>query len=636
MVRVGITGHRWNKLKPERKPELVAELRSVLERIADIAGHIRDDRKSGYRPLVNLPGEEEAPGPELRLVSALAEGADRLLVEAAPPGWRLQAILPFPVDIYRRDFTEPGSTDELMQLLGRAGKEAGVLVLDGNRDAENAFEAVGTAICLNSDVLIGIWDRAEGKPGGTGYVVRLAGRLGIPIVLLDPDAVKPPVLEPPGDSAKEPLAELSPRLARLCAAPPEKEEPREEGEVPDLREEYFSESWHAGRRGQLYSAVIRLVSYQWKGWRQLLRDLRHPNLPYLRPLPKDYPASIRSRWRRRWQEKLGLSAGFVDPILATPLADHYGWASSLANYYAGRYRGAFLWGYLLSVLAVFAAAAGLTAGLVRSVEKGVWYGAMELFLLCTIFIVVRRARRGDFHERWLAYRSLTERLRSLTYTLPLARASTLRADTGPELTRSDSWVDWMHRAVIREVGLLPAAMTPEHLQEAQRLLIDGELSEQVAYHRENAARLSRVEARLSVITTVVFILAILLAGYHLVEGLRELKQHGEFSLLDTPKLDREGRIAWTLGIWIGIVGLTAPAFAAAVHGFLSQAEFKETAQRSLETEKHLQHLIKLGREPDAARNSTALGGLAAASAAAMDAELGAWFAAYQGKDVPLP
>jgi hypothetical protein len=261
---------------------------------------------------------------------------------------------------------------------------------------------------------------------------------------------------------------------------------------------------------------------------------------------------------------------------------------------------------------------------------------MEFFLLCTIFVVVRRARRGAFHERWLAYRSLTERLRSLTYTLPLARASTLRAETGPDPGIGDNWVDWMHRAVIREVGILPGAMTPDHLRQAHHLLVDGELSEQVAYHRENAARLARVEGRFSVLTTVVFILAILLAGYHLFEGLRELSLHGEFSMLDTPKLNRKGQIAWTLGIWIGIVGLTAPAFAAAVHGFLSQAEFKETAQRSRETERHLEHLMKLGRAPDAARNSDALGGLAAASAAAMDAELGAWFAAYQGKDVPLP
>jgi hypothetical protein len=50
----------------------------------------------------------------------------------------------------------------------------------------------------------------------------------------------------------------------------------------------------------------------------------------------------------------------------------------------------------------------------------------------------------------------------------------------------------------------------------------------------------------------------------------------------------------------------------------------------------LRRLMALGRRPAGPPSSESLGQLAMASAAAMDAELGAWFAAYRVKDLSLP
>ena len=45
--------------------------------------------------------------PLIRVVSGLAEGADRIAVTAAPADWRLEAILPMPRAEYARDFSVP-------------------------------------------------------------------------------------------------------------------------------------------------------------------------------------------------------------------------------------------------------------------------------------------------------------------------------------------------------------------------------------------------------------------------------------------------------------------------------------------------------------------------------------------------
>ncbi|HTL05365.1 MAG TPA: hypothetical protein VL241_06420, partial [Gemmatimonadales bacterium] len=164
VVRVGITGHRWNKLDRKAREPLEGQVRRVLLAVQEIATRLGNLPESGYRD----PGPGAEPViPELRLISPLAEGSDRIFVDGAPPGCTLQAILPFPPDIYAKDFTEERSRERLDQYLARARGEAGVLVLDGDRNASNAFEPVGTAVCLNSDLLVTIWDGEPGKRGGT-------------------------------------------------------------------------------------------------------------------------------------------------------------------------------------------------------------------------------------------------------------------------------------------------------------------------------------------------------------------------------------------------------------------------------------------------------------------------------------
>src|SRR6266545_5598447 len=104
-VRVGVTGHRWNKLRRSDAPAIEARIGEVLRWIEDLVAVVHRDPGAGYRSPV-AGGPEPSP-PELRMISGLAEGGDRLAADAAHRrSWSLQALLPFPREQYQRDFVK--------------------------------------------------------------------------------------------------------------------------------------------------------------------------------------------------------------------------------------------------------------------------------------------------------------------------------------------------------------------------------------------------------------------------------------------------------------------------------------------------------------------------------------------------
>ena len=104
---------------------------------------------------------------QLSLVSSLAEGADRIVAEAALRlNFSLTAILPFERSIYRHDFSTADSRAAFDTLLG--GAES-VVELDGRRGADaKAYAAAGIEMLAKADILIAIWNQkpADGE-GGT-------------------------------------------------------------------------------------------------------------------------------------------------------------------------------------------------------------------------------------------------------------------------------------------------------------------------------------------------------------------------------------------------------------------------------------------------------------------------------------
>lgn len=119
---------------------------------------------------------------ELVIVSALAEGADRLVVEIARARAQvaLEAILPMEAAEYELDFAGEASRRAFRALLGCA-RDVRVTPARGSRD--DRYHEAGLAMLARIDLLLAVWDGqpARGR-GGTAEIVSHALDRGVPVL----------------------------------------------------------------------------------------------------------------------------------------------------------------------------------------------------------------------------------------------------------------------------------------------------------------------------------------------------------------------------------------------------------------------------------------------------------------------
>ena len=189
-LRVGITGHRPNKLPKPDLPRIERQLREVFAAIEAAVAKAYDANKAVY---ASAPAG--AKPYRIRLISGFAEGADQMAVAACPADWTVEAILPFPKDEYLKDFEQSAAGDgrdvrgEFLASLARA---AVVTELPTPPDARPGLcRSAAASCCAQIDVLIAVWDGEPPKPGGTGAVAQEACERGIPC--LDRDRWRSPI-----------------------------------------------------------------------------------------------------------------------------------------------------------------------------------------------------------------------------------------------------------------------------------------------------------------------------------------------------------------------------------------------------------------------------------------------------------
>jgi hypothetical protein len=167
-LRIGVTGHR-----------ILAERARVVAGIETALGRI----------------EARFPARALVVVSALAEGADRLVAEAVlrRPGSRLVAVLPMPTSEYLADFATVESRDEFLRLLAGAAE---VVELPASSSRTEAYAAANERLLDGIDVLVAVWDGAGAQgQGGTAEVVARARTLRLPLAWVHAGNRKPGTME---------------------------------------------------------------------------------------------------------------------------------------------------------------------------------------------------------------------------------------------------------------------------------------------------------------------------------------------------------------------------------------------------------------------------------------------------------
>lgn len=355
---IAITGHR--DLFAEDWPVLEAEIRHILE---------------GER--------RKYPSTPLLLLSGLAEGADRIAVRTAMSlSIPYMAVLPMEAEYYTEDFSSPESVNDFYQLLQTA---RGSIVMPPTIDAastndyreqsvrDRQYESLAQFLVNASQILIAIWDRAEGeKQGGTGAVVRM--KLGrnaqsghITFARINASSVGPVYVL---------LARrLSTWPTNPIGAKCKVEYPR--GTAP----EEFEESYKLLDR---YNAAIAAA----RGKQEEVR--------------------------RSWE---GLCEG-TETTGLTPamewVAGVYSWADTLANHY--EQRSLLLWNVVFTMLII----GGVCLGLLHLFEDK-WserVASIAVAVLVTYFAVLVAAlvvalseARGHWRQRHEDYRALAEALR---------------------------------------------------------------------------------------------------------------------------------------------------------------------------------------------------------------------------------
>jgi hypothetical protein len=497
--RLGITGTR--NLPEDARARLRTQLEDLFDTIADAAEAAKSEAMIYDTSLPLL----------LRLITPLAEGADRFVAEVAQKkGWQIEVVLPFAAETYCEDFAipaTPGITaeaciDEFYHLRDAATQ---VTTLDGDGSSDHrdrSYEAAGRMVVRNCDLLIAIWDgeTGVGRRGGTAEIIRF----GPPIWWLHPTEDRAPcvLLDTPD--------------LRRRAAPPGAAS-CDDWLAAYLKGLFTPPAPHPAQAHGLLDGVAQR-------WRKLQQQKPFDGLRTLlgQAPPKTGGLAgwfaglhgwMLGRFRNGWDSDARLSATLGAgaagakpawlrsspsfPAQEGPPADYwrgaYAAPDAYSNAYAGRYRSGYLVVSILIVLALAFAILGLTF-------KGTKLPAtvLELGALGLLLYVVLRNTLHHWHQRWLLYRLVAElcrkqeHLAALGWSLPLYRVDSAAAAAGAR----EGWVGWYFNALSRAAPLISGIIDQPRLEGIRHALRDGLLMSQVHYHGRNQPRSALAAERL--------------------------------------------------------------------------------------------------------------------------------------------
>jgi hypothetical protein len=457
-VRIGVTGHR-----------------DVTSRqtLVDVPARVRELLPRGSATRVRLG-----------VVSALAEGADRLVVDEVfayadvrNEDARLEVILPFDRSRYVREQRFSAAAEATFtELLDRA---TSVTELDGSGSydgsLDRAYEAAGRQVVARSDVLVALWDgEASRGRGGTAETLLHATEMGKPCIWVPTDG-------------------------------------------GPVRATNFA----AGSNRRFRLEVRRRVAVPRQEW----TDLSGIDADTLEPLERAFrefeafnAARVPSEgdMRRRIERELGAVDASSDWV-AWP----FGRAACLADRLQTRFVRA-LW--LMAAFAI-GAAASLAVSVSREHPSRGWAWAEVscLLALVAVFAVMRRAR---LHARWLSYRLLAERLRSSYFIAPTNVEFGRTTGLDSIFVESRSF-DWLLRAFEEVWDSRPNAVgssrpiRDEDLPQLKKRLADDWIGGQIAFH----AKARRQHQRRAVVLSLLIYLC--LFGTLVAAGLHALTTFGE-------------------------------------------------------------------------------------------------------------
>lgn len=564
---VGVIGHRPNRLPADANVRLDGQLRAILAAIHDAALAAAQTHARFF--------SNEAPC--LRVVSALAEGSDRIGAHLGlAQGFALAAPLPFASKDYETDFAAQESKAEFQALMAKA---TSILEFPGDRREEaKAYERAGMATLDASDLLIAVWD---GKPsagrGGTTEIVYEAARRGMPVIWVNP-------------------------------APGEKSQIFwQEGVANHPGPAYFDKPFSPEVLSGAAIAVDRLLrpprstSEQQGMHHYLHQHVRRWNFNVAFPILLILAGRM-PRAADLLRQPPSTATGEQSPLQNAPslLLHAHVWADEIAVYFAQLFRSAFVRNFLLAAFATIFVVMALPPP----------WSAVEIILVLILILNTALGRRRGWHHLWIEAREIAERLRAAA---PLQAAGSRLT---PSYGEASNWTGWYVRALLRQAGLRHGVLNDDALRSMWKSL-HALLEDQKAYHSVTAQRFRTLHKRLSILGTLLFSSALAISTIVFVIEYRELSH-----------------IPAGLHHWIIVVTAGLPALAAASYGIRVIGDFDGAAARSARMASQLGGILNI-----VGKNAPSIDGLREINHRAADVMLGdvaSWRLVVESRELDMP
>lgn len=536
-VSVGVTGHRT--IRPEMRLHIEGQVEQILRQIKIATA----DPKEYWD---QFEGETV-----LRVVSCLADGADRLVAEVASCekralGYELEAVIPFPRESLVHECDRTGeereaAMNDFINLLNRAVR---VLELDpdysgdpwdaptGIAERHEAYERAGLRMLDYSDLLIAVWNgRPQDRRGSTYDIISRAEKMRIPVLWIHSEQKCDPVLLYRGEDAPMPVAHS------LADMPME-----------NILKRLFSNPAQDKTNNVSLDDFIR-------------EDLDTKKSPLAVLLSRVWPVFFRIVAPSKIRGTEFSASNDITP--------YYEDVDKLASYYANRYRSSFLLNCFFGALAITFAAVGLA----YKPAYPLLLAALEGACLVFVFANYVYSRRRRWQQRLTLYRYLAEQIRHFEVLRPLGWVipdihATLHYDTN-EAAR---WIRWYLRNIVRKFGM------PGHdlsrggaLDDSKNALAEGWIQSQIDYHQNSYHRYRRFEHLTHGVTNCLFGLVAVALAAHV--GCKFCDVH--------PK---------GLGAFLGLLTIVAPTWAMAAHALGQYAEARRLSDRSKAMQKLLGEL----------------------------------------------
>lgn len=539
------------------------------------------------------------------VVSPLAKGSDRIVAHAVldQPSSRLRVVTPFPVDTYRQDFHAGSDRQEFEDLLSNAetttelhcSTEAEELDWSNPLQRSQGYFDVGRYVVDASEILIAIWDGnyATGF-GGTGDIVRYAISAGRRVIWIDSNEPnRPACMLVPDATSSEPF--VGARVNR----------------VPDYAKD-LSIGYH------------RLAAYN--------RD------PLISQAAIDEATAQETSHLRQQALQAGLPQDAVTSVERTLLPLY-----TRADVLAVAYQRLYMFGakalFRLSAFAVTIAVLQLLF-----FPGALWIIVFEVFAMLAAVLLLRVSQIEAWQEKWLNDRHMAEWLRTASYTAMLGVHH--KTETTPiKLSFYDGPEQWFVETFRDLVADVKEAIPPIEFAALQKYLVDQWITQQAAWHRQNAERKKRIAHFYHRLGIGCFCLTFVMASLHLFSvGHRD---HGTHQVHQQKSVDsnehahddsatgdaqRDNRLG-DMSVWISFFAVILPAWGASIHAIASLLDYDRVAEHSERMAQNLERLAERCRRP---YSREALAAEIHHAEAIMAVEVHEWAVSLKFRELVLP